>query len=100
MPRLTIADIAALLADGAADSTVDAVREDEALAQRGLDSLRTLNLIIRTAELYNLDLERMDENIEMPDTFGGLVELLNSLSGPDKGDSSAAARAPVGEELA
>lgn len=59
--------------------TGPALSEADRLAEMGLDSLTTINVIVTAAESLGLDLERLDEITEAPATVGDILSILNRL---------------------
>lgn len=53
--------------------------ESVRLAEIGVDSLTTVNIIVDAAEKFGLNLERLGENTDAPKTMGDVLALLNRL---------------------
>ena len=56
-----------------------ALNGDDRLAELGIDSLTTLNILMSAAEKFSLDLSRLDETASAPVTVSDVVALLQRL---------------------
>jgi hypothetical protein len=52
---------------------------DDRLADLGIDSLTSINILLAAADQFELDLSRLDTSVPIPLAIGDLINLMHSL---------------------
>ena len=81
MDRIPLADLLPIFESFMTDRAVAASADASVrLSEIGADSLTTISVIVAAAEKFGLNLERLDDTANPPETLGDVVTLLNRLN--------------------
>ncbi len=80
MPVLTFADLARFVGESVTSVAQGrTLLPGDTMAELGIDSIATLNIIVTAAEAHGLDLDRLSDTGTPPVTLGDLLTMLTAL---------------------